>query len=101
VHDKYKRLWSEYMAKEWLESREERAKVTNKPFIVCECPSDPLDMIAHILREIASPFQVLQHENASRNQDAFTTFDFREFKLHFTIFADEGVSVMGRCTGTN
>jgi hypothetical protein len=41
-----------------------------------ECTFDPVDMVFHVLREMANLFRVLHYDNTSRNQDAFTIFDF-------------------------
>ena len=53
---------------------EERANATNKPSAICS--SDPVEMVVHVLGETGSVFQAFLYDYASRNQDAFTMFDF-------------------------
>jgi len=57
ARDKYKRLSRESIA-----------------FLVI-CSFDPVGIGLHVIEEDASLFRVLQYENASRNQYAFTIFD--------------------------
>jgi hypothetical protein len=57
------------------EEKSAQMRRTN-PFIASECTSDPVEMIAHVLRESAGLFHVLHYDDVSRNQDAFITFDF-------------------------
>jgi hypothetical protein len=68
-------VWREFIAEEWLEAKQRARNATNEPFLASECTSNPVEMIAHVLRETASLFQALRYDNASRNQDAFAMFD--------------------------